>query len=238
MDAPINNHLALTRACRRVLRPMLSAPLVLSYLTVSWALFIALAEPTDLGFAVREEQIRSFQYHIPDLTDNTTRLITALGTAVFLNRDSTQLVAVTLLVLLFGVSFERREGSGRTLFVYYLSAIAGALAAGSLLYALRLIPGFAHHPALEFAWERAWSGGSAGCFGLMGGLAARSSRPRLLLAIILVAETANGGLILRSYTPAFHISALFAGYVVTRCLPTLPTPACGRSEWTNAPIAD
>jgi hypothetical protein len=209
---------------RAFARRVIDAPLVMSYIAVSWLLFMALAEPVGLGLVVDHDRIRSFQYHIPDLTDNIGRLIRSLCAAVFLNWNSTQLFAVTVLLLLFGVAFERREGSGRALLVYYSSAIAGALASGILLYLLRLLPGLATQPVLELAWERTWSGGSIGCFGLIGGLAARSARPGLLLGAVLVVETFNGALILRSYTPVFHLSALLVGYITTSCLPAPPKP--------------
>ena len=68
----------------------------------------------------------------------------------------------------------------------------------------------------EVAWNRYWTGGSAGCFGVLGAFAARARRPGLLLAIVLARERAIWWIVLRNYASAFHIAALVAGFALTR----------------------
>ena len=76
---------------------------------------------------------------------------------------------------------------------------------------------------LETAWRRKWSGGSPGCFGLMGGLAARSRRPWPLLGLFCLWEVFILYVNLRDYTSVFHFVALFTGYLMVRYL--IPPPA-------------
>lgn len=193
-----------------------AAPFVLLYLAVSWALFIPLARPQGGKYAIDQDALHGFLYHIPDLTADPVGVIRALATAVFLNHDSVQLAYVTVLLLLFGVIFEVREGSRRTALIFFGGTLVSALVAGALLHAL--YPNLLDHPILHTAWSRTWSGGSAGCFALMGALAGRARCPWPLLALFALWEANVAWWYLRSYTPAFHLTALLTGFLATRSL--------------------
>ena len=75
---------------------------------------------------------------------------------------------------------------------------------------------------LETAWRRKWSGASPGCFGLMGGLAARSRNPWPLLGLFGLWEAFILIVNLRDYTSVFHFTALLTGYVAVRYLISPP----------------
>jgi hypothetical protein len=92
--------------------------------------------------------------------------------------------------------------------------VFGAIFAGLLLHLL--YPEFWRGAFVEREWNQVWSGGSVGCYGLMGALAARARRPWPLLALFVCWEINLVYWYLREYTPAFHLSALFAGFFVTR----------------------
>jgi hypothetical protein len=88
------------------------------------------------------------------------------------------------------------------------------LGAGALLHLV--YPELLDNSFTAHAWERTWSGGSAGCFGLMGALAARARKPWPLLALFAAWETYVAIWQLHQYTPAFHITALVTGFVTLR----------------------
>ena len=192
----------------------LAAPFVLGYLVLSWVLFVPAASRTNGKYAIDQVRADAFLYHIPDLSRDPLRAARSLLTAPFLNHDSVQLVYVTILLLLFGVIFEAKEGTRATVLLFFGTTLAGAIAGGILLHAL--YPEVLDTPLLARAWERTWSGGSAGCFGLMGALAARARSPWPLLGLFLVWELNVGWWYLRGYTPALHLTALLAGFLVTR----------------------
>lgn len=201
-----------------------AAPFLLLYLAVAWALFLPLAQEQNGGYGIDKERLDRFLYHIPDLTENPPRVLLALVTAPFLNHNDVQLVYITVLLLLFGLIFEAREGTARTLLLFFSTTFAGALGAGFLLHLL--YPNLIDNEFLARAWGRTWSGGSAAAFGLMGALAARARRPWPLLGLFMLWELGVVIVYLKEYTPAFHLTALFTGFLITRLtLPPVPRDA-------------
>lgn len=191
-----------------------SAPAVMIYLIVSWVLFLPFATVQRGILQLPWELTERFGYAIPDLMRSPLSALTSLVTAPLVNHDIIQLVYVTVLLLVFGLPFEAREGTRRFLVVFVLVGALGALVAGVLLHVI--YPDVSAHPVLETAWERTWSGGSAGAFGIMGGVAARARNPWPLLAFFAFWELNVGWWFLRSYTPAFHMTALVGGFLLVR----------------------
>ena len=185
------------------------------YLPVAWALFVVFARREDGVYSIDEERLRNYVYAIPDLGDRPLRVLGALLTAPFLNHNHEQLLYVTVLLLAFGAVFEVREGTLRTAALFLGTTWVGAIVAGVLLHAVH--PGGLDYDVLNRAWYRTWSGGSAGCYGLMGALTARAQRPWLLGAIFVLWELNLAYWYLKHYTPAFHLTAFATGYLVTRC---------------------
>ncbi len=192
----------------------LMVPFAPLYLIASWALFLPAAEPAPGNYVIDPEPVRPFLYHIPDLSRDFPRAIGTLLTAPWLNHNAVQLVYVTALLLLFGVAFELKEGTRLTIALFFGTTFAGALAAGLLLHLL--YPQVVDNAFMARAWDRTWSGGSAGCFGLMGGLAARARVPWPLLALFVLWEVNVVAWYLREYTPAFHLTALVVGFLALR----------------------
>jgi hypothetical protein len=211
----------------------LATPACLLYLAITWLLFASLAHRSDDGiYRIDLDQVRPYVYHIPDLTNDPLRAVRALLTAPFLNHDSVQLVYISLLVVLFGIVFEVREGTRRTVLLFAFGLVTGAFGAGLLLHLV--YPDVTTAPLYATAWVRTWSGGSAGCFGVMGALAGRTRRPGPLLALLILWDL-NWPLLRaaltdkrepqfdlvwwhvpHSYTSAFHLVALAAGFLVAR----------------------
>jgi hypothetical protein len=196
----------------------LMAPFVLAYLVAAWFLFLLTADYTPTGpyagkYAIDEARFAPLLYHIPDLSRDFPRALRTLATAPFLNHDHVQIVYVTIL-LLFGLAFEAREGTRLTAALFYGTTFAAALAAGALLHLI--YPAVLDAPLLATAWGRTWSGASAACFGLMGALAARARVPWPLLGLFALWELNVAVWYLRSYTPAFHLTALLAGFLAMR----------------------
>lgn len=213
----------------------LATPAVLFYLIVSWAIFLALSEPRGDFHGIPAAILDGWVYPIPGLADDTIPTLLTLFTAPWLNHDSVQLVYVTLLLLLFGVPFEVKEGTKRFLIVFVGTTFIGAITAGILLHIV--YPTISDHAVLEQAWERTWSGGSAGAFGLMGAIAARARTPWPLLAFFAFWELNVGWWYLRSYTPAFHITSLVVGFVWTRYGLAAPPTDKKQHEHDEAPAS-
>ncbi len=204
-----------------------AAPFVVLYLTASWVLFVRFAARDGGHYAIDQEALRPFLYGIPDLIDEPLRVVSALLTAPFLNHNDVQIVYVTLLLLLFGVIFEIKEGTVRTALIFFGTTWLGALVAGALVHLL--YPDLLDHGVVEKAWNRTWSGGSVGAFGVMGAFAARAGRPWLLLCLMAIWEVNVGFWYLKHLTPAFHLTALVAGFAVTRYM-LRPIHPAGRDD--------
>lgn len=184
------------------------------YLVVSWLLFVPFAVREGAFWSVPDEILAPWVYAIPDLTRDPAQVAVSLVTAQWMNHDSVQLVYVTFLLVLFGLVFEHQEGPWRTIVVFWVTAATAALVAGVFLHLV--YPDLIRAEWAETAWERTWSGGSAGAFGIMGALAARARRPWPLLLFFVFWELNVGLWYLRSYTPAFHLPALATGALLTR----------------------
>jgi len=222
------------RAWRGWVRPPIAAPFMVSYLIVMWALFVPLAHHGVGKYELDQTAIGPYVYRIPDLRDDPLAVLRSLVTAPFLNHDSIQLVYISILVLLFGIAVEVREGTRTTVLIFVVGLLTGALGAGVLLHLV--YPEITTAPVYAYAWERTWSGGSAGCFALMGVFAASARRPVPLLVLFVLwdlhwpllryAVTGKGGVgfdlvwwhPLHSYTSAFHLIALPVGFLAARYL--------------------
>lgn len=195
------------------------APFVLVYLLVSWVVFLFVLSPqphADPGviLSVPREQIEGLYFHIPELVHAPHHAFLSLFTAPVVNVHLVQLVYVSALLLLFAVVFEIREGTARMAGVFIGTSAVGALLAG-LLHAV-VYPGLLDHEILVNAQNTAWTGGSAGAFGLMGAFAARARTSWPLLGFFVFWEINVAYWFLENFTPAFHLSALFAGFLLTR----------------------
>jgi hypothetical protein len=188
----------------------------LGYLIIAWCLFVPLARKDGDKYQLDGDRFEPFMFRVPDLSENLLRALRSLVTAPFLNHDSLQLVYVTALVLLFAVIFEVREGPLTTALVFFGSTLAAAVIGGVLLHLI--YPELWDTSVLETAWKRKWSGASPGCFGIMGGLAARARRPWPLLGLFGLWEVFIWTVNLRDYTSVFHFVALFTGYLAVRYL--------------------
>lgn len=153
-------------------------------------------------------------YEIPDLFANVPKTILNFGTAIWINSHPVQLVYVLVLLGLFAVPFEIREGTKRTALVFWGTSVSASIAAGLLLHAIMAIGIDAAWA--DDAWGRLWAGGSAGAFGIMGALAARAKRPWLLMLLFFLWEVNVEYWFLKSYTVAFHLSALVIGFAWVR----------------------
>ena len=185
-------------------------------MVVGWGLFVPAARPVPGNFVIDTERIRFLLFKIPDLSRDVPFALRSLFTAPWFNHDAVQLVYVTVLLVVFGVPFEARWGSARLVGFFFGTAAAAAIVAGLLLHVI--YPRIAASPFFEHAWERTWSGGSAGAFGVIGATAARLERPWLLLGVAVAWEAFVVWWRLRGYTPAFHLSALAIGFLAARIL--------------------
>jgi hypothetical protein len=165
--------------------------------------------------ATGEESVLYF--YIPDLSEAPARALVSLITGPWLNVGTVQLVYVTVLLVLFGGYMESRDGSVRTASVFFATTFVAAVGAGAALHVI--YPALIDNDSIRFSWERAWGGGSAGCYGILGARAARSRWPGLMLGVFASWEAFVWAVNLRSYTVAFHIIAGGSGFGLVRTIP-------------------
>lgn len=189
-------------------------PAVILYSLVSIAFFLPTARRVPGNYVTNQDPVRHLFYAIPDLSQHVGLALRSLFTAPFFNHNAVQLVYVILLLLLFGIPFEYHEGWWRTVLIFFATSFVGAVSAGLLLHFI--YPNILASQFLEQDWERSWSGGSAGCFGIMGATAARAPVPWPMLLLVVAWEATVVAVYLREYTPAFHLSALVAGFLMAR----------------------
>jgi hypothetical protein len=192
-------------------------PFVAFYLIVSWAIYLPLVRPRGGRFSVDKGPYEDLLYSIPDLSEDRLGVLRSLAASPWLNHNLLQLLYVTALMLLFGAAVERGLGARRTALFFFGTTLVAAIGAGLLLHLI--YPDLSDRPIFVRAWEKTWSGGSAGCFGLMGVLAARSPRPGRLLGLFVAWELVVLAAYLRNYTSAFHLIALATGFLMARFLP-------------------
>jgi len=192
----------------------LTIPFVIVYIVLAWILFIPAAERRGRHYWIDDDAVGHLLFSVPDLTGDPLRAIRSIVTGPWINHDSLQLMYVTALLLMFGAVFEVREGTLRMMLIFFGTSFFAALFGGFLLHAI--YPHMWDTRFFEIAWNRYWTGGSAGCFGLLGALAARARRPVLLLALFISWECFIWWVNLRNYTSAFHFSAMTAGFLATR----------------------
>lgn len=186
-------------------RALRHTPRVLLLLIPAWITVLTIDEPAaaDAGPVF---------FRPSDIMGEPLSIIPALviGPLVHLKLDQTLLVTGQL--ILFGIAVERRLTAFTAFAVFWATTAAGALAAGLLLHVLHA--GFPDADSVTAAWERIYSGGSVGGFGLMGALAALSRRPWVLVAIYAAWELVAWYFVLRNFTPAFHGIGFVTGYAM------------------------
>ncbi|MBA2468816.1 MAG: rhomboid family intramembrane serine protease [Chloroflexia bacterium] len=196
-------------------------PFVIGYILVAWIVFIPAAERRGRHYWIDDDAVGHLLFQVPDLTGDPPRAILSIVTGPWINHDSLQLMYVTALLLIFGAQFELREGTLRIVIVFFGTSFVAALFSGFLLHLI--YPHVWDTRFFEIAWNRNWTGGSAGCFGLLGAFAARARKPGLLLALFVAWECFIWWVNLRNYTSVFHFSAMATGFLATRLfLPPLP----------------
>ncbi len=191
-------------------------PFVIVYIVVAWIVFIPAAERRGRHYWIDDDAVGHLLFQIPNLTEDPLRAMLSIVSGPWINHDSLQLVYVTALLLIFGTQFELREGTLRMTIVFFGTSFVAALFSGFMLHLV--YPQIWDTRFFEIAWNRNWTGGSAGCFGLLGAIAARARRPGPLLAVFVAWECFIWWVNLRNYTSVFHLSAMTAGYLITRFL--------------------
>jgi membrane associated rhomboid family serine protease len=214
----------------------LRLPFVSLYLVVSWIIFLAYAEPGTWIYETPAEDLRRWLYWIPDLVENTPAALLAMVTAPWVHRTAIQLAFVTFGLLLFGTRLELREGTLRTVAIFYGSTTIAAILAGAALHII--YPSIIDTRALDIAWTRSWGGGSAGVFGVIGALIGRARNPWPLIGLVVAWETAFALFVYRDYVPAFHAPAFFVGFAATRWLLPGSRDETARSLLTGARWGD
>ena len=180
----------------------LFVPLYLAFAWPAWALADHWA-----GF------LSAVSFRVPELGDEPAKAISTILVAPFFNHSLDQLVYTTAFLLLFGLRVEAQIGPARTFVAFMGTTFAAAVIGSAFLHAV--YPDVFERDPFAQAWNREYSGGSAGALGLAGVFAALSARPLLWLAAFVAWELGLGYFYLENFTPGFHIAALLTGFVAT-----------------------
>jgi len=192
---------------------------LLRHLPVAIPLYLLTAWPLYFVFRDSRDTIDDLSYRIPELATDTARALASIGPAPFLNHSLDQLVYATLMLLIFGLVVEWRLGWLRTTLLFFGTIFVACLIAAAVLHAI--YPEVVDSGEFRKAWERSYSGGSAGALGLDGAFAATSRWPYAWLAAFALWELGLWYFYLGNFTPVFHISALLLGFAAVRWLPTV-----------------
>ncbi len=187
------------------------------YLCVTWLLYFLTSAEARRG---------EFAYSIPELADDPLEAVRTMFIAPFLNHSTDQILYTTVLLLTFGLWVERRQRGAETALLFFAASIGAALFAGAALHAL--YPGLVDGGIWQEAWERTYSGGSAGAVGLVGAAAAGMRKPAILLGLFVAWEIGIWAGHLRNYTPFFHLSALAIGFALATWLQRPSRTASGQ----------
>lgn len=220
---------------------LVRAPFVPLYLVASWVIFFAMSPQPHASeiLVVSADKLRDvwifsqLYFWLPDLIEAPWLAISSIVTAPLVNVHLVQLIYVSLLLVLFGWILEVREGSARFVLIFFATSAFGAIFAGLLHWVL--YPGLLDTELLAQAERMLWTGGSAGAFGVMGAVAARARVWWPLMAFFVLWELNVGWWYLESYTPAFHLSALAAGFLLTRFVLPHKVPPGSRETVTDNP---
>jgi len=191
----------------------LTIPFVIIYNIVAWVVFVPAADKRGRHYWIDDDTVGHLLFQIPNLTADPRQAVLSIVTGPWINHDSLQLIYVTALLLLFGAVFEVREGTIRLMLIFFSTSFVAALFSGFLLHLI--YPHIWDIRFFEIAWNRNWTGGSAGCFGLLGALAARARRPWMLVSLFVAWECFIWWVNLRNYTSVFHFSAMATGFAIT-----------------------
>jgi hypothetical protein len=192
-------------------------PYVLLLLIPSWASYLAFERPASGADS-------PFFFHIQDLSNDPLAMLPGFVVGPLLNTELDQTLLVTGQVLLFGIVVERRIGTVPTFALFWATSIIAATGAALIVHGAYGIAPDAE--AVDRAWNRAYGGGSAAGFGLMGVFAATSRLPLLWIGVFTAWEASVWLLVLQNFTPAFHATAFYAAFLFAWYYwrPRFPTP--------------
>jgi len=175
-----------------------------AYLVVAWPVYLATRDNREL--------INDFAFRIPDLSESPLRAAATLVSAPFFAHSKDQIVYTTAMLVLFGLAAEYRFGWRVAIALFFLTTFAAGIIAGAILHLI--YPEVVDGGAFRSAWNRTFSGGSAGAVGLNGAFAAMMPKPFLFLALFAAWELGLWWFYLQNYTPVFHTSALLTGFAI------------------------
>ncbi len=153
-------------------------------------------------------------YYIPDLVEAPLRIIPNVLVTPFVNTEGDQILLVTGLLLMFGITVERRLGFGAAFAIFWGASAVAALVGGALWHVI--YPDVTTVEPVERGGERIFNGGSAGGFALLAAAAATMRRPWILLLAFFIWEPIFWANISRDYTSVFHVIAVATGFVMAR----------------------
>jgi hypothetical protein len=124
-----------------------------------------------------------------------------------------QIVYISLLLLAIGIRYEMREGTVRTLLMFYGACLSGVAVLSVVILTTWVNGphGWNHHLA-----STSWSGASVGCFGLLGATIATSRNPWPLLAVWATYEGAVEWILVPGLAVTMHIAGFVFGFAASR----------------------
>lgn len=194
------------------------------FLLVAWPVFLLLVRGDGwIPDAVRD----NIGFIVGLWESDAARAVVVSHVGILVQHSWPQMLYVTALLLVAGVAYEAREGTLRTILVFYGSTLCG-VALLTVVVLLAPVPGVS--PLSQHAARVSWSGASVGCFGLLGALLATVRNPGPWLAGFLLFELAVEVTFVPVLALAMHGVAVAFGFAVSRLvhLQDVPAAAVGR----------
>jgi hypothetical protein len=180
------------------------------FLLLAWPAFLVLVRGDGwIPSAVQHE----IGFFLGRFETDAARAVVVSHIGIVVQHSWPQIIYVTTLLLTAGVAYESREGTLRTLLVFYGACLAG-VAALTLVVLLEPIHGQA--ALAEHVGRVSWSGASVGCFGILGALVATARNPWPILGVWLAVEFFIESQMLPELALIMHMVGFLFGYTASR----------------------
>lgn len=220
MDAPRTISTPKSRITRRAVDWLLGlrhAPLVLLFLVVAWTIFLRMVRANGWISPTARPKIG---FVATLWTADPWYAFVQSHVGIVIQHSWGQIIYVSLLLVVFGIAYERRVGSLRTLVVFYGACLIGI---ATLLAVLSWA--FLAGPT-SFAWRIAhtsWSGASVGCFGLVGAWIATTRHPGWYASLWSLYVVVVEWTLVPSVAVLMHATGFGFGFLLTRLALWQPT---------------
>lgn len=189
---------------------VLQVPFVTGFLVTAWVAFLSLVRQN--GWIAPD--LRAHIGYIPaQWTANPIQGFISANVGIVVQHSWGQIIYISLILLIFGTLYELREGTLRTIIVFYGASVAGIATLTFVVLTTSVSDAYAWSQHVS---QTSWSGASVGCFGLLGAYLATHARPWWFVGAWAVYEIALEWTLVPGLAVAMHIVGFLFGFTVSR----------------------